>query len=117
LGGSSLALEIDTYHAALEEDSVVATIIRASQAGLLAHIQLADSNRKPPGHGSLHWADILTVIEAVGYDRWLSIEVNQLPDSMSVATSAYNFVRTVTTGLGERPSGFDRAATRTEVNA
>jgi 5-keto-L-gluconate epimerase len=91
IGSSRLLLEGDTYHQALEERSIVASYIRAGRH--LGHMQLADSNRLSPGRGTLNWVDILETLQAIGYDGWLSVEIDQLPNPVTAARRSIDVIR------------------------
>jgi 5-keto-L-gluconate epimerase len=100
--GPVLAIEADTFHAAAEERSVVAALVQAQRSGRLAHVQVSDSNRRAPGWGHLDWVDIVETLRAGGYDGWLSVEANQIPDSATVARHSHTFL----TGLlADGPDG------------
>lgn len=98
---SSLALEVDTFHASAEERSICGALVAAHRAGRLAHIQLGDSNRRSPGSGVVPWGEVLGVIDAIGYAGWLSVEVEQKPSSAVAADQAQRFLRIVGQWAGE----------------
>ena len=87
-GSPWLAIEADIYHMALEERSIPAALVTAQASGRLAHVQISDSNRLAPGWGNVNWQDIFATLSALKYDRWVSVEVSQLPDSKSAALQA-----------------------------
>ena len=89
-----VALEVDTFHAAAEEPSVGAALVRAHRAGRLAHVHVADTNRTAPGGGHLPWAEVLGVLGALGYRGWISVEAMQLPSSLAAATGAKRLLDT-----------------------
>lgn len=91
MGARNLVLEADMYHMALEETSIVGALVQGRQ--YLVHVQLGDSNRLAPGRGFLPWRDIVEVLRALGYDGWLSMEFDQLPNSPTAARQAIEFVR------------------------
>jgi sugar phosphate isomerase/epimerase len=80
---------------ALEETSIVAALVRGRE--YLVHVQLGDSNRLAPGRGFLPWRDIVETLRALGYDGWLSMEFDQLPDSPTAARQAIEFIRPLIT--------------------
>ena len=83
------------FHQALEEKSIVASLITARP--YLAHVQLGDSNRLAPGQGFLPWRDIVEVLRALNYDGWLSMEFTQKPDSQTCAKQAMEHIRPLIT--------------------
>jgi sugar phosphate isomerase/epimerase len=94
-GIDNLVLEADMFHQALEEKSIVASLITARP--YLAHVQLGDSNRLAPGQGYLPWRDIVETLRALKYDAWLSMEFTQKPDSPTCAKQAIDFIRPLVT--------------------
>ena len=94
-GIDNLVLEADMFHQALEEKSIVASLITARP--YLAHVQLGDSNRLAPGQGFLPWRDIIETLRALKYNAWLSMEFTQKPDSPTCAKQAIEFIRPLLT--------------------
>jgi sugar phosphate isomerase/epimerase len=81
-----LALLLDLYHLELEEASVYAAIVDAGRLTTL--VQVADSNRLPPGAGHAPFGELLRVLAAVGYDGFVAVEALQRPDSDEAAARA-----------------------------
>ncbi len=77
---------LDVYHAALEEPSLPAALVRAAPRLLL--VQVSDSNRLPPGAGQLAFGDIVRVLAALGYRGYLSVEALQRPTAAEAAAAA-----------------------------
>lgn len=63
----------DVFHMNIEEDSIAAGIRRAGS--LLMHVHLSDSNRSVPGSGHVDFADILTALDDIGYEGYLTFEL------------------------------------------
>ena len=94
----SLVYEADLHHQAIEERSLIASLVSGQRSGYMTYVQLGDSNRRAPGWGSFNWVDILDTLRASGYDGWLSMEFLQKPDSESCARQAYTFVSGILAG-------------------
>lgn len=60
--------------AMVSEDRPVADLIR-DHASLLQHFHANDANRQGPGMGKIDFQPILTALDEVGYDGWVSVEV------------------------------------------
>ncbi|MDQ3547626.1 MAG: hydroxypyruvate isomerase family protein [Chloroflexota bacterium] len=74
-GSDNLFVQYDVYHAQRMEGNVTSTIARQVSAGTIKHIQIADSpGRNEPGTGELHWPYVFEMIDASGYDGWVSAE-------------------------------------------
>jgi sugar phosphate isomerase/epimerase len=78
IGADNLGLLLDTFHMNIEEPSIEDSI-RAAGAAVF-HCHVADSNRRHAGAGHLDFASILSALEEVGYQGYLSAEVLPLPD-------------------------------------
>lgn len=89
LGGfshSNLSLLFDAYHALFEERSVIASLIRAFPR--LSHVQVADSNRLAPGSGQFNFGELVRVLNALGYQEFVSVEILQQPTGAEAAAAA-----------------------------
>lgn len=73
----STKLLLDTFHATLEERSVYEAIETAGP--YIAHVHVADSNRRAPGMGILDWERIIYKLIKVGYRGYLSVEARAEP--------------------------------------
>jgi sugar phosphate isomerase/epimerase len=73
--GTGAGVLFDYYHAMLEERSPLAALVSA--APHIKHVQIAASNRKAPGHGPWSFVDLFAVLEALGYDGYVSVECLQ----------------------------------------
>jgi 5-keto-L-gluconate epimerase len=87
----NLSILFDAYHALFEEASVYAALIRAFPH--VSHVQVADSNRLAPGGGQVHFGELLRVLAALGYRRFVSVEVLPLPSAAEAATKAARVLR------------------------
>lgn len=74
-GSDNLFLQYDVYHAQRMEGNITSSIARQVSAGVIKHIQIADSPaRNEPGTGELAWPFIFDAIDASGYDGWIGAE-------------------------------------------
>jgi 5-keto-L-gluconate epimerase len=99
-GTAALTYEADLHHQALEERSLIASLVEGQRSGLMSYVQLADSNRGAPGSGSFNWVDIIATLHAAGYDGWLAMEFVQGGDSDRAAQQAYAVVKGALTRCG-----------------
>lgn len=81
-GDSGPGILFDLYHAMLEEPSVHASLIRFFQE--IVWVQVSDTNRRAPGLGHWNFPETLRLLDALGYNGFLSIECLQDPDSVTV---------------------------------
>ena len=87
IGCENLGILFDTFHADLEETSLASGILGAK--GKIGLVHCADSKRLPPGIGRINFTDVFAALKAIGYEGFVSVEINQRPDSYTVAELAY----------------------------
>jgi D-psicose/D-tagatose/L-ribulose 3-epimerase len=94
IGNPALRTMIDTSAAAMAEpEPVAAAIERWMPTGLIAHIQLNDSNRRGPGEGSDAFAPVLAALKRTGYDGWIAMEpFEYIPDGPTCAARSIGYV-------------------------
>jgi D-psicose/D-tagatose/L-ribulose 3-epimerase len=101
IGSPAFASMLDTKSAALSESRPVADIAReALAAGAISHVQLNDRNRRGPGQGRDHFAPVLAVLIAGGYEGDIAIEpFDYVPDGAACAARAIGYVRGILEAL------------------
>jgi sugar phosphate isomerase/epimerase len=87
----NLRLMLDVFHMNLEDQSLAASFIEAGDQ--LVHIHFADSNRLSPGKGNLNFKEIIRILKALKYDRCITLEVSQLPDSFTAAKTGADYLK------------------------
>jgi D-psicose/D-tagatose/L-ribulose 3-epimerase len=92
---------IDTSAAGATEKAPVADLIdRWLPAGMVAHIQVNDRNRRGPGEGADKFAPVFAALQRQGYDRVVAIEPFVYePDGAACAARSIGYVRGVLEGL------------------
>jgi 5-keto-L-gluconate epimerase len=80
VGHPALGLLLDTFHANIEERSLIAPFHSLAAAGLLWHVHVGDNNRLAPGWGMIDFRAIVGTLHGLGYDGYLSAELLALPD-------------------------------------
>jgi len=95
LGHPNLGIVADIFHMNIEDPSIPASLMAAQQ--YLWHVHFADSNRWYPGAGHLPFPEILEALRLIGYDGFITMEVEQQPDSPTAARRA---IRTIGALLG-----------------
>jgi sugar phosphate isomerase/epimerase len=72
VGSDRVALMADLFHMNIEEDDVVDSV--RAHAAQIAHVHLADSNRREPGRGHTDFAGVLAALDETGYAGALTME-------------------------------------------
>jgi D-psicose/D-tagatose/L-ribulose 3-epimerase len=72
IGSDRVALMADLFHMNIEEDDVVDSV--RAHAAQIAHVHLADSNRREPGRGHTDFAGVLAALDETGYVGALTME-------------------------------------------
>jgi D-psicose/D-tagatose/L-ribulose 3-epimerase len=68
----SLKVQIDTFHAHIEEKDTAAAI-RAT-GPFLGHFHACENDRGVPGTGQVRWPEVFAALKQVGYHDWITIE-------------------------------------------
>lgn len=74
----SVGLLLDTYHVFLSEPEPLEAFRLYRRQ--LAHVHLADSERKAAGRGAIDFAGVERVLEEIGYEGWQSAELARADD-------------------------------------
>ena len=72
VGSPNLLLQIDTFHANIEEKDTAAAIRAAGRH--LGHFHASESDRGIPGTGQVRWKEVFAALKAIGYGGWVTIE-------------------------------------------
>lgn len=83
----NLHLMLDTFHMASEDPDPLAGF--AGAADHLLHIHFADTERLPPGAGTIDFPSVLGALRELSYDRFVTLEIAQNPDELSAAKTAF----------------------------
>jgi len=91
VGSPAAGLMLDTIHMNIEERSMLETI--RQYGGRIGHFHLCESNGGPFGSGSLDFAAVLSTLDAVRYDKYVSIKIYRGAGWEDDARCAMEFVR------------------------
>ena len=91
IGLPNIGLLFDTFHANIEERSLVESIRMAGEK--LFHVHIADSNRFAPGYGHLHFGEIGDALRAVRYQRFCSLEALSKPTPDACMEESARFIK------------------------
>ncbi len=86
IGAPNLRVHFDTFHANIEEQNPAASV--RSLAKVLGHVHISENDRGIPGTGHVDWRGILSTLNQIGYDGWLTIESFAQPEPDLAAAAA-----------------------------
>lgn len=87
----NLKILLDTFHMNIEEINLE-TSIRMSKEHL-GYLHIADSNRMYPGAGHIDFKMIVNTLSDIGYQGFVSVECNALPDGETAARQSIGHIR------------------------
>ncbi|WP_087017635.1 sugar phosphate isomerase/epimerase family protein [Thaumasiovibrio subtropicus] len=89
----NVRLHLDTFHSFIEEKDLSAAIHRGGE--FIHHVHLCENTRGIPGTGAIDWQGVKAALQAINYDRWLTIENFVMPDcEVGEATFIWRHVET-----------------------
>lgn len=84
-------LMLDVYHMNIEDTDIYDSFRRAQDVCKFVHF--ADNNRRSPGSAHLDFEKFVAVLNEIGYDGFVSLEILPLPDSDTAAQSSIRHLR------------------------
>jgi len=72
VGSDYLTVQVDTFHANIEEKDTGAAIRKAGRH--VGHFHASESDRGTPGTGQVAWDESFAALRDIGYDKWVTIE-------------------------------------------
>ncbi len=79
----NVRLLADLFHMHIEETDVAAGILAGGR--FIGHVHFVDSNRRPVGNGHMQYGPIVSALNDIGYDGYLSAEAFPWPNSDAAA--------------------------------
>ena len=92
-----LNLLVDTFHMSFTENDQCESIRKA--AGHIGFVHLSDSDRLPPGCGSIDFKAVLNAFVQSGYQGFFSMEIKQSPSRDKVARLSIHNLRSLQSNL------------------
>jgi D-psicose/D-tagatose/L-ribulose 3-epimerase len=86
IGAPNVRIHFDTFHANIEEQKPAAALRAVAKD--LGHVHISEIDRGVPGTGHVDWRGILSTLQEVGYDGWLTIESFAEPDPALAAAAS-----------------------------
>lgn len=91
IGCTSLGILVDTFHMNIEEKDIYASLRQS--APCLAHVHIADSNRRAPGEGHIDMCRFLDILKAIDYSGWVTVEADPYPSFEEMAELSSQFIK------------------------
>jgi len=91
VGRRNFGLMLDVYHMNIEDVDIYDSFREAGELCWFVHF--ADNNRKWPGSAHLDFKQIVRVLNQIGYDGYISMEILPWPDPDTAAKSSIEFLR------------------------
>jgi sugar phosphate isomerase/epimerase len=95
VGSEQLKLLIDSFHTYLEEDPLDIWEYMNEKIDYVAHLHLADDNRRAPGTGHFDFRTFLNIFKNSGYIGFASIEAIMKPSFEEVAITSSEYLRLI----------------------
>lgn len=89
-------VHLDTFHMNIDETDPVEAIRLAGSR--LGYFHLADNSRRYPGSGQLDFAKILSALDEIQYDGYLSIECLPYPSGEEAAAKGIAYLKSIIAG-------------------
>jgi sugar phosphate isomerase/epimerase len=89
-GRKCVKLMPDVFHMNIEDVSFRASFVAGAR--YISYVHFADSNRLAPGWGHLDFDSILSILEGIGYDGWITAEILPKPNPDAAARQAARFL-------------------------
>lgn len=83
----NLFVMLDVFHMNIEDRSIAASFVEARNSCI--HVHFADSNRRVPGTGHIDFPEIVRILKALNYQRYISIEIEQNQEDRQTARAAF----------------------------
>jgi 5-keto-L-gluconate epimerase len=90
IGEPNVKLLLDTYHMNIEEDDPCAAIhLVGSQLG---YVHFADHNRHAPGQGYINFPAVLSALNEIDYQGYITVEILPVPDDLHALADAGQYL-------------------------
>lgn len=74
IGDGGIGILYDTFHANIEEKDPLVALRALHTSGHLAHVHISENDRGTPGRGHAKIRETISMLKALGYEGWLTIE-------------------------------------------
>ena len=86
VGMDNVGIQMDVFHMNIEERSLAGTFI--TYRDRITHVHVCDTNRLAPGQGHLDFSEIVGTLDALGYEGYLSAELDTPDQELAAGLTA-----------------------------
>jgi sugar phosphate isomerase/epimerase len=83
----------DTFHSNMEDASMPGAIEALGK--WISHVHIADSSRRLPTEGHIHFPSVMAALQKIGYEHYISLEVLNMPDAEHIKSNAGRCFRSI----------------------
>ena len=87
----NLGILADIYHMDATEQDICSSMKTAGSK--INFIHMSDSERKVPGQGNIDIKSVVRCLSDIGYNGYMSFEINQYPDSITAARECADYIK------------------------
>ncbi|MBP7494335.1 MAG: sugar phosphate isomerase/epimerase [Spirochaetales bacterium] len=91
VGSPAFRLMVDTAHMYIEDRDIEDSLKQCRE--YITFVHLADSNRKYPGAGKFDFPSFFKILNEIGYEGDVSVEVFPLPDQDTALKKSYEYIK------------------------
>jgi sugar phosphate isomerase/epimerase len=84
-------VHLDTFHMNIDETDPIEAIRLCGKR--LGYFHVADNTRLYPGSGTLNFGQYFSVLKEIGYEGFVSVECQPIPDGRTAAQKALRFLK------------------------
>lgn len=93
LNWPNLYLMLDVFHMNIEDQSIAASLIDAREYNVYLHF--ADNNRGVPGSGHIDFPEVIRILKALQYERYIGLEIDQMSNSYYAAKTSFAYLHSI----------------------
>lgn len=86
-------LMLDIYHMNIEDKNIHESLYEAKD--FIRHMHFAENNRRIAGTCGMDFKSIIETLKNIGFDKAISFEIFQIPDSKTCAKNSIEYIRTL----------------------
>tara|TARA_B100000686_G_scaffold61145_1_gene65735 strand:- start:448 stop:1257 length:810 start_codon:yes stop_codon:yes gene_type:complete len=93
INSPGIGIMLDTFHMNVEDTSFSESFFDSKDH--LGIIHVADNNRLYPGNGHIPWSDLISSLQSINYEGYLSLQIKMVPDFETAAKLGIDYLRSL----------------------